>query len=239
MQNKILFLLLLSIITLPVVSAANLDIPLPTSLGNSYGTFKAGGNISLIQTCTNLTAFCDLCNLTSLNYPDGTIITANVEMTKNLALFNYTLIDAFTNTIGKYTVTGFCIGGGVYSPFAYNFEIAPDKHSGMTDAQAILISLSLLVIIITGLFMAVIGFRTEHIGIKAAFIGTASICLAILIFYTLVIMNYVVVPQSIINGYTTFAVIAGIIMGVAVLAFIIYAGLMAYSLWRIKRGRED
>jgi len=105
------------------ISASNLDIPLPASLGESYGTFKAGTNISLVQTCSNLTAPCDICNITSLVFPNGLATINNLQMTKKVTLFNYTLMGANTVQLGKYTVTGFCISGGTYSPWGYTFEV--------------------------------------------------------------------------------------------------------------------
>jgi len=116
---------ILMLVILPIVVATNLDIPLPTALGNSYGTFKQGSNITLLQTCTNLTTFCDECNLTSLKFDGDELIAVNVAMTRNAALFNYTLEGAYTQESGHYTVTGFCVGGEIFSPFAYTFEITP------------------------------------------------------------------------------------------------------------------
>ena len=72
-KQYLIFSMLCLLFMLPLVSAAvNLDIPLPTSLGNSYGTYQTGVDLPLIQTCTNETAYCDLCNITSIKYPDGT-----------------------------------------------------------------------------------------------------------------------------------------------------------------------
>lgn len=117
-------MLLVVLLVLPIAfGVSNLDIPLPTVLDQSYGTFELNQPISLVQTCTNLTDFCDSCKITSIKYPDGSIIIAPVNMQKTESLFNYTLSGAFIIKTGKYTVTGHCIGGGVYSPWAYNFEI--------------------------------------------------------------------------------------------------------------------
>lgn len=149
MIKNYFFLLLIFLLSLNIISAVtNLDIPLPTSLGNSYGTYKQGNNVSLVQTCTNETAYCDQCNLTSLKYPDGSMIVANVGMTKNLALFNYTLDGSLTGVTGKYTVMGFCIGGGIYSPFAYNFEITPKGILSAGDVFTVFIWLVFIIALV-------------------------------------------------------------------------------------------
>jgi hypothetical protein len=147
-RGIILGIFLFAILSINLISAVvNLDIPLPTSLGNSYGTFKLGSNISLVQECTNETNFCDFCNLTSLRYPDGKLISGvDIPMTKYLSLFNYTLSGAFTNIEGKYTVTGFCKSGLVYSPWAYNFEV-----TSLFDELSISQSLIYLILLIINL----------------------------------------------------------------------------------------
>ena len=140
MGKKVILVLFLLLIIVPLASAvSNLDIPLPTSLGDSYGTFKLNEDMELIQVCANASTSCDGCNVTSLRYPDGSTILADGygKMTKTGTLFNYTLNDTYVSQVGKYAVTGVCIGGGIESPWAYTFEIT---YSGLqlTEGSSIL-----------------------------------------------------------------------------------------------------
>jgi len=58
-------------------------------------------------------------------------------MTQKQSLFNYTLSGAFTTQIGKYVVTGFCIGGSVYSPWSYTFEVSSTGYD-ISEAKSVL-----------------------------------------------------------------------------------------------------
>jgi hypothetical protein len=120
-----------------VYAVSNLDIPLPTALSDSYGTFRLKENVELVQTCSNETSPCDVCNISSLRYPDGTVAVVDVEMTKNTVVFNYTLSGSLVSLTGKYAVTGFCIAGETYSPWAYTFDIT-GTGIDLTEGKAIL-----------------------------------------------------------------------------------------------------
>lgn len=131
-----LFIIFIALFLMPLTNAVtNLDVPLPSSLGDSFGTFKQGDSIVLVQTCSNSSGSCDSCNITSVNYPNGTAIISLAGMTKTETLFNRTLSGASTKVIGKYTVTGFCYAGGVYSPWAYSFDVTLNGFL-LSQAQA-------------------------------------------------------------------------------------------------------
>lgn len=139
----------LSLFFISLVGAvSNLDIPLPTSLADSYGSFRLNENMELIQICTNETATCDGCNITSLRYPNGSAIIGSVTMNKTGSFFNYTLNGSYTNIIGKYAVTGVCVGGGTYSPWAYTFEITPTGFSNLLGFYFIIIGISLIILVL-------------------------------------------------------------------------------------------
>lgn len=166
--RMLLFLIVFftAIVIMPMVLAvSNLDIPLPTALADSYGTFKAGEDVNLIQTCSNLTSPCDTCNITSMRYPDGSTILNNVGMTKDITLFNATLLGKYTRTSGTYAVTGYCVAGTIYSPWAYTFEITPSGDSdNMSRTLFIIIAIVVLSIISLALFSLMGRFDENLIG---------------------------------------------------------------------------
>lgn len=198
--NLLIFSLIFLFAILPIVSSVNLDISVPTNLGNSYGTFKAGTNITLLQTCTNLTDFCDECNLTSLKF-DGDILTiVNVGMTRNTALFNYTLTDIFTQQVGHYTVTGFCIGGGVYSPFAYTFET--NRTGQAISSEMIYIYIALLFVLIFFLTMSIIGFiNFNNLLAKVGLFGFSYLLLIAITFVGWNVANDFIITNSFIIDF--------------------------------------
>jgi hypothetical protein len=233
-KNMLVASFFLLVVCMSFASAAvNLDIPLPTSLGNSYGTFRVGNNITLLQTCTNQTAFCDECNLTSLKY-DGDILTVtNVEMTQNAALFNYTLDGSFTQRTGHYTITGFCIGGGVYSPFAYTFEVTltgEDKSSFNT-----IVSITFAIFMILFVMLIILGLVFKNPTYKIFMFGLAGLML-ITIMGTIIsllntgISNFIPI---ILSMYILFL----ILFGIGVIGLIIYLIYIAVSGWNKLRGR--
>lgn len=185
---------------MPFASAvSNLDIPLPTALGDSYGTFKLGSNISLIQTCTNETTFCDECNFTSLVF-DGETLIANVEMTKSLSLFNYTLDGSLTNNVGKYTVTGFCIGGNIYSPFAYNFEV--NRTGQPISPEMVYIYIALLFLLITFLTLSILGFANfDNLLARVGLFGFAYLLLIAITFIGWNMANDFIITNSFIIDF--------------------------------------
>lgn len=73
------------------VSAFNFDVGL-----NDLGTFKQGDSVSLYQTCSN----CSYVTLSSLIYPNGTIVPISENMTDSG--FDYSLVWNDTTSLGDY-----------------------------------------------------------------------------------------------------------------------------------------
>jgi len=78
-MNKKLIFLILGIFMFSLVGASSL------------GTFSQNKTVTLYQSCPT----CSYVTLTSINFPDGTITTPNVQMNKD----NYSYTYNFTNTI--------------------------------------------------------------------------------------------------------------------------------------------
>jgi hypothetical protein len=104
-MKKILFILMFAVLLIGIMSA------------DSLGTFKQGDCITLYQTCDD----CSYVNLTAVKYPNGTLETLNLEMTKTNQEFNYTFCN--TTTIGSYTYTVAGDRGGSYTTEVIEFEI--------------------------------------------------------------------------------------------------------------------
>lgn len=85
----------------------------------SPGVYKQGDDINLIQICAD----CSFVNITSVIYPNGSIIVSDVEMTKTGSRFNYTLISNYTDTLGTYKVNGVGNPSGTNEVWAYDIII--------------------------------------------------------------------------------------------------------------------
>jgi len=118
MKNKILFVFFLILICSPFISAATTD-----NNDITLGTYRINSAVEVPQVCSNATSLCDLCNITSIKYPNSTIIVSNVEMTKRTYDFNYTLYPNQTGELGTYLVNGFCKSGNEVKVFSYDFQI--------------------------------------------------------------------------------------------------------------------
>lgn len=113
MENK-KTIILLSLFFLLVIPIAIADTPL-------FGTFKKNTSINLIQTCSN----CTFNNITSILYPNGSVMLSNLSMTKDGTNYNYTIHYNFSQTSGRYLVNGFGDLDGVNTVWVYDYEINP------------------------------------------------------------------------------------------------------------------
>lgn len=235
MRNSIKLMLMLIIAMSLVSGVSNLDIPLPTALGDSYGTFQIDESVELIQTCSNETAPCDYCNITSLRYPDGTAAVVNVVMTKNTAVFNYTLSAILVNTIGKYAVTGFCTAGGVYSPWAYTFDIT-ESGVDVSEGTAIMRGFALIILLGIGFFFIFFASTTESSGVKLflSMMGYIFVLITSATSYIILKDNEIFVGVANIG----FAALFILIIIFIVIMYYIFINLTktALAMWRAKKG---
>lgn len=137
MKKIITLLLMLCMITLVIA-------PSPT-----LGTFKKSDNLELRQTCTINGTFCDSCNISSVDYPNGSRLISDVGYTKRSGDFNYTINTTTEN--GQYKVNGFCqFGDDVIKNFVYYFDVT-ESGTIFTTSKAILYVV--LLVIIIGMFI--------------------------------------------------------------------------------------
>jgi len=114
MKHKILLLIL----CISLISIASASAP-------SIGDYEIYEDIELKQTCVINGTFCDSCNISSVDYPNGTILISDIGMTKRAGDFNYTLDGSYTDASGTYRVNGFCdYGDDVRKNWVYNFRVS-------------------------------------------------------------------------------------------------------------------
>lgn len=160
-MKKYLFILSI-ILCLTLVSSA---VP-------SLGFFKEGNDIELKQTCTINGTFCNYCNISSVDYPNGTIVINDVEMTKRNGDFNYTLDGSYTDGIyGTYKVNGYCtFGSDVIKNWVYYVDVNPTgEELGIQTSiiYIIIFIISILVLVsllVLGIYLPVSNNRDEMTG---------------------------------------------------------------------------
>lgn len=84
-MKKIYLFLILGIFLITIISSSSL------------GTFKKGNCISIYQLCDN----CSYVNLSSITYPNSSILILDIDMTKSNVNYNYSFCN--TNTLGDYS----------------------------------------------------------------------------------------------------------------------------------------
>lgn len=144
----------------------------------SIGNYPLNSPIEITQGCTNQTAFCDLCNISSVKYPNSTRVISDVSMTKRPAEFNYSISSAQNNALGKYIVSGFCQSGVVIKPFTYSYTITPTGNDSTQNSQLIYIIIILIVMTIVFL-VAGISFDKERWVIKTGLFISAMLTMLI------------------------------------------------------------
>jgi len=111
--------------------------------GITLGTYRINSMVELPQICSNATSLCDLCNLTYVKYPNSSIIISDVEMTKRVSDFNYTLYPNQTGELGSYLVSGFCESGNELKVWSYDFRVTRTGEL-LSTSQAIIYIVSII-----------------------------------------------------------------------------------------------
>lgn len=131
----------------------------------TLGVFQSGKDIELKQTCVINGTFCDRCNISSVDLPNGTIALQNLEMTKRDSDFNFTIANTSLEDLGRYRVNGFCdFGSDVRKTWVYVFDVTATGNI-LSTGESIIYVIFLVAIIFTfmiALFGAVkIPFRNR------------------------------------------------------------------------------
>lgn len=125
-KNKsiIILLVLTILLTTTIVSASF----------RSLGTFERDTDIVLRQLCDN----CTTNNITTIVYPNGSTILANINMSRDGTDYNYTLNLTFTHPLGTYLVNGVGDEDGIPKIWVYTLDVTQSGRGDSTTGQAII-----------------------------------------------------------------------------------------------------
>lgn len=229
-----------TVLTVVFVVFCILQMVSAVSTTQSVGPFQINTDAELIQTCSNLTSICDYCNISSVKYQNSSSIISNVQMTKRISDFNYTLTSTQITQLGTYIVTGFCGAGSEILTWAYSFEVTPSGANKPNSGEGLsLIGILGIMALVAGFFL-VIAFMANNDIVKSMFIGLSAFIMGVVIFFgmttvTNILANY----QGIYHGYYTFFYFMLLVIVVAVFAVTIFVFIRSLNQMKIRRGDLD
>ena len=205
MQKQVIVTFVTILLVIPLVFAGNEFI------------YPNGEEVDLKISCFMNGTYCSgsaLCNLT-IQYPNGSLLINNQEMTNSLSFHNYTLLENQTDVNGDYHVSMVCDDSGTYGFSTFDFTITPDG-SEQTTGKAILFGLLILVSLVFCIGAFAYGINSNK---------PAPMILGVLIGILFMVITYqtiMLVPeiQGQINLYDSTVTIYEILMWVMFAVFI-------------------
>ena len=138
-KNVVMILVILSMIGLASATVDNL------------GTFKKNTTIELKQLCSN----CTYNNISSISYPNSSILIRNQNMTKDYSFFNYSLNWSYVYETGTYLVTGIGDENGVPTQWSYTFEVTENGRELPTDNVKVFFFIAFLLLLGLSCFLTI------------------------------------------------------------------------------------
>jgi lysylphosphatidylglycerol synthetase-like protein (DUF2156 family) len=222
MNKKVLLMLVLSsFLLLTLVNAA---IP-------NLGIFKTDDSIELIQSCVINGTFCTSCNISSVDYPNGTRAVKNIVMTKRTGDFNYTLNSTYVTDLGVYKNNGYCkYGSDVIKNWVYYFEVT-NTGEKVSGTNTILVAAFLILTIVC----LVLGFtfKTDYWLFKAFF----YFCALLLSILSINSARIIASESASLSTMTTSGLLIGIVL-FAVFMIIIFVYAFIDVIRTLKNKRE-
>lgn len=198
-----------------------------------YLSQKQNNPLDVIISSNNATN----CNITNIQYTTKSSILTNLEMTKSNQDFNYTLNSTYFSTMGDICIGISCTDGSTFESGSICRTITPNGQSLINSGQGITLLGSLLVIIIGGIAFFILFFKAESLGFKTVWGALAVVDMIIAILFSMVLITQVVGGyDSLVTGFTTFWFVVKILVGIGLLAFILFAFYLSFMLWKFKRG---
>lgn len=225
------------ILTILIVSMLCLVTGNSDTATQILGTFQQNQPVELIQTCSNSTSLCDFCNITSIKYPNSSIILSDATMTRRSSDFNYTLIGNKTVLIGSYLVNGYCRSGNEVLVWAYTFLITPSGQDKPNVGEGLSLVGIMAIIVVVSAFFLLMAWMSNNQIVKSMFIGLSAFILAVTVFFGMTTITQILGGYSnLITGYNTFFFFILLCIVVAVFAVLIIVMVKSLESMKIKRG---
>jgi hypothetical protein len=169
------------ILLLVVAVLATLLLPAINAEQQSFGTFKQGECINLIQTCAN----CSYINITVTN-PNSTVIISNQLMTKTGTIYNYSFCN--TTILGQYIYNTLGDTDGIRTTVPVNFIITPSGFQ-VSIANTVIMFFIVGVLILITVVMFYFGLSVKNKALMFFFISGSVLLTVFIIGYILNMVN--------------------------------------------------
>lgn len=228
-----LTLLLFALLFVSMVSAS-----MPT-----LGVFQYNEDIELRQTCAINASFCDNCNISSIDYPNGIPAIQNVQMTKRVGDFNYTLNSSYTGQLGQYRVNGYCrVEPDVMKNWVYYFDVTPNGEEP-NQAKTLFYVVSLCILVVFLLLSLTGLFKFEDYKGRFALYWTSHLLVVAITFTAWDMCGEFLTGTPFITGMFKilfyFSIIAIFPMVILSLAWIFYTHTVTEEISRLMQGGMD
>ena len=196
------------------------------------GTYEQGANVSVRG---NLNA--SSVNV-SIYFPDSSIAVDNQPMTQlKEEIWNYSF--SSTNILGEY-IYDYCDQNGKNCR-ENNFEVTPSGRGSPTDGEGIIFLGSLIaMLVVGGIFLYLASSFKESPTMRLIFTSlTAIICIIVVLYSTVSLMEVFWGFDKIISSYSTFQWVFLFIVFITFIAVLIAIIFKALDSMRIKRGLKE
>lgn len=204
------------------------------------GAYESGKQIEFTETCLNNGTYCSssaVCNIT-ISYPNGTIFKNNIGMQNQASYHNYTLEG--TVVLGTYKKCITCTDGALSDGYCEDFKVTPSGSEDLTEGQGIIIGFCLVLILILGVVFFITSNKSENKIVKIIFLTSSIVTFVIAVLFTLLVAYQTLSSYPlIIDMFSDFWFILEILLGIGILAFVLYIWLFLFKLYKLKRGLID
>jgi len=214
-----------------VISMSILIMVIMVSLVSaSLGTYKQNDCVQ-IKTILNATWV----NISTISYPNSSLAVSNQGMSQTGQTFTYSFCN--TSNLGSYVYDYFDSNGDVY---VNDFIISPTGNEKINSGEGMSIFGSVIVLVLVALFLFLLSFAFQNPAGKIIFIGLAAIVFIMAILYSLVVLTQTLGAfTDITEGFTTFWFVIKVLIGIAIIALLIFTIWISYNVWMRKRGFRD
>ncbi len=203
---------------------------------------ERGTNLTIFEKCRIDGAICGSsfgCNLTVL-HPNQTLIIEAEVMIQGITYYNLTLNGTQLEVNGVYENTIDCGNGTSSGSNTFDFQITPNGSIPFDEAQALIIVISMVIILLGACFAGFLGVKIKNPIVSISLISFAVILLVFALGMTLNILELSFGTFSgIIDNYSNLYILFTVLVTVGAIGLIVWLVKIALELFWKSRGLMD
>lgn len=218
-KRKLIFIFLI-LISISLISAQEIRF-----------TGEEGTNIQVTETCSFNELPCPntfKCNITIEN-PTQEILVLNKQMTRDNSVYNYTLNESQTSSIGIYEVKQvYCTDGNNNGTSSFFFRITYTGAEPIDTGKGIVILGIFLILILLIVFFLIFGILTTNIPFKIFFVALSVLMMVSTVGFSVAIMQQMLGSFSgLITTYGNFYILLTILLTAGGIGLFVYLTVVA------------